>query len=351
MEKVLKHRDLVRTRERYAPVYDVLKDDEIDSPWYTFIPHGNFYKLLEKFLDILERKNPRTALWLQGAYGTGKSHACGVLKHLFFDPLDQIEGYIDGFSAQELKGRLKGLRQRKRYLTVALKGNEGLLRPEYLEITLKEKIRKEAERKLGIKLLEKTEIDLMVEHAKNLGKEWFESKEELSGNFSSLEAFVGALKEHDRTALDKALEVFGKDGVFFHREFSSWIKSSLKTLKENGIDGIIIIWDEFTTLLTNPLYTSKLQDILAENRDIYILIVTHRTYEQVSSKMDKDTLRKIQDRFVFHRFEMEEVTAFKILSNILQRTPLWEKVSESYWQNLKFSQLTSLISEEGKQRE
>ncbi len=350
MERVLKHKDLVRTRESYAPVYDVLKDDELDSLWNTFIPHSSFYELLKKFLDILERKNPRTALWLQGAYGTGKSHACGVLKHLFFDPLEEIESYINGFSVQELKGRLKGLRQRKRYLTVALKGNEGLLRPEYLEITLKERIRKEAERKLGIKLVEKTEIDLMVEHAKNLGREWFESKEELTSNFSSLEAFIDALKRHDRTAIDKAIEVFVKSGVFFHREFNSWIESALKVLKENGIDGIIILWDEFTTLLTEPLYASKLQDILAENRDksFYILIVTHRTYEQVSSRLDKETLNKIRDRFVFHRFEMEEVTAFKILSKVLQKTPLWEKVSDSYWQSSKFSPLTSLISEEGR---
>jgi len=348
LEKVLKHRDLVRTRERYAPVYDVLKDDEIDSPWYTFIPHSSFYKLLEKFLDILEGKNPRTALWLQGAYGTGKSHACGVLKHLFSDPLEQIESYISAFSVQELKGRLKGLRQRKKYLTVALKGNEGLIRSEYLEITLKEKIRREAERKFRIKLIDKTEIDLMAEHAKNLGREWFKSKKELTSVFTSLEAFVEALKKHDKTALDKAFEVFGKDGVFFYKEFSSWIKNSLTTLKENGVDGVIIIWDEFTTLLTEPLYASKLQDILAENKDIYVLIVTHRTYDQVSSKMDKDTLRKIQDRFVFHRFEMEEVTAFKILSNILQKTPLWEKVCDSYWQNEKFSQLVSLLSEEEK---
>ena len=346
MERALKHKDLVKTREGYAPVY-VVNDEKIDSTWRTFIPHNSFYELLEKFLDILESRNPRTALWLQGAYGTGKSHACGVLKHLFSDPLEQIESYINGFSIPELKGRLKGLRQRKRYLTVALKGDEGLHRPEYLELLLKEKIREEAKKRLGVTIKEKTEIDAMVEHLERLGEEWFKSKKELSGDFDNLEAFLEALKEQDETALEKTFETFTKEGILFLKDFKAWIENALETLKERGIDGIIILWDEVTSLILDPAYASRLQN-LAENKSLYFLIVTHRTYEQVKNKIDEETLKKIRDRFVFHRFEMEEVTTFHILSRVIEKKKhaLWKEVANRYWQTSELVLLSSLISEE-----
>ena len=347
MERALKHKDLVKTKEGYAPVY-VVNDEKIDAGWKTFIPHSNFYELLEKFLDILEGKNPRTALWLQGAYGTGKSHACGVLKHLFFDPLEEIESYVNDFSVPELKGRLKGLRQRKRFLTVALKGDEGLHRPEYLELLLKETIRKEAKKRLGLTIKEKTEIDAMVEQLKRLGEDWFKSQKELSSDFDSLEAFIGALKEQDETALEKTLEVFTREGILFLKDFKAWIRSALRTLKENGVDGIIILWDEFTSLILDPAYASRLQNILAENEELYLLIVTHRSYDQLSKKIDEETLQKIQDRFVFHRFEMEEVTTFHILSRVIEKKnpTLWKETADRYWQTPELLLLSSLISEE-----
>jgi len=346
LEKALKHKDLVKTREGYAPVY-VVNDEKIDSMWRTFIPHNSFYELLEKFLDILEGRDPRTALWLQGAYGTGKSHACGVLKHLFSDPLEQIESYISGFSIPELKGRLKGLRQRKRYLTIALKGDEGLYRPGYLELVLREKIREEAKKRLGITIKEKTEIDAMVELLERFGEEWFKSKKELSGDFDSLEAFLEALKGQDETALERSFETLTKEGHYFMKGFKTWIESALETLKGRGIDGIIILWDEVTSLILDPDYASKLQN-LAENKSLYFLIVTHRTYEQVKNKIDEETLKKIRDRFVFHRFEMEEVTTFHILSRVIEKKnhTLWKEVANRYWQTSELALLSSLISEE-----
>ena len=47
--------------------------------WKNFYPHETFVKLLEKTHAVLSGKEPRS-LWVEGAYGTGKSHAALTVK-------------------------------------------------------------------------------------------------------------------------------------------------------------------------------------------------------------------------------------------------------------------------------
>jgi hypothetical protein len=235
-------------------------------------------------------------------------------------------------------------------LTITLKGDEGLHRPEYLELVLKEKIREEAKKKLGVTIAESTEIDAMVRELQRRGEKWFKSNREYLGDFDSLDVFLEALRNQDKTALEATFEAFTQEGIHFLKNFKAWIESALKTLRENGIDGVFILWDEFTGLILDPAYASRLQNILAENEDLYLLIVTHRSYDQLSKKIDEETLQKIKDRFVFHRLEMEEVTTFHILSKVIEKKnlPLWRETLRKYWQDPKLSLIAGLISEEEK---
>ena len=49
--------------------------------WKKFFPHETFVKLLKNTISVLERKQ-KLSLWVEGAYGTGKSHAVHTLKKL-----------------------------------------------------------------------------------------------------------------------------------------------------------------------------------------------------------------------------------------------------------------------------
>ena len=40
--------------------------------WKKFFPHETFIKLIKNTVDVLERKQ-KLCLWVEGAYGTGKS--------------------------------------------------------------------------------------------------------------------------------------------------------------------------------------------------------------------------------------------------------------------------------------
>ena len=57
----------------YAAVTeDLIKSGKVK--WTSFYPHETFVKLLEKTHIMLSGKDSRS-LWVEGAYGTGKSHS------------------------------------------------------------------------------------------------------------------------------------------------------------------------------------------------------------------------------------------------------------------------------------
>lgn len=47
--------------------------------WKIYYPHTTFVKLLKDTVSVL-RKEQKRSIWVEGAYGTGKSHAVLTLK-------------------------------------------------------------------------------------------------------------------------------------------------------------------------------------------------------------------------------------------------------------------------------
>ena len=71
--------------------------NEAVNYWKQFIPTSQFNTLLEKTLDAVSSNMAanRKSIWVQGTFGTGKSHAGAVIKHLFCDDVSKINDYID----------------------------------------------------------------------------------------------------------------------------------------------------------------------------------------------------------------------------------------------------------------
>ena len=66
---------------RYAPSVtdDLLKNKFVD--WTKYYPHETFIKMLKTAERVLSRQE-KLSIWVEGAYGTGKSHAVLTLKKL-----------------------------------------------------------------------------------------------------------------------------------------------------------------------------------------------------------------------------------------------------------------------------
>jgi len=109
--------------------------------------------------------------------------------------------------------------------------------------------------------------------------------------------------------------------------------------KENGYDGILLIWDEFTQVLDTGLkHLEKLQNLLAENPNLYLIVVSHRMADFYKEQFGEQTYRKVADRFVHHKLELVETTVFHILKRAVERKDGWEEV-----RNSKFAGLSHLI--------
>ena len=75
------YRDYFNIDPKYyaAVTADLINSGKVS--WKNFYPHETFVKLLEKTHGVLSGKTPRS-LWVEGAYGTGKSHAALTVKSM-----------------------------------------------------------------------------------------------------------------------------------------------------------------------------------------------------------------------------------------------------------------------------
>ena len=83
----------------YAAVTaDLIKSGEVK--WTSFYPHETFVKLLEKTHIMLSGKDSRS-LWVEGAYGTGKSHAALTVKSMLEASDDEIRAYFKDYGLRD----------------------------------------------------------------------------------------------------------------------------------------------------------------------------------------------------------------------------------------------------------
>ena len=77
---------------------DVIKKEP--DLWKKYYPHETFVKLLKQMVNVLERKQ-KLNIWVEGAYGTGKSHAVLTLKHLLDADNADVEAYFKTFGLDQ----------------------------------------------------------------------------------------------------------------------------------------------------------------------------------------------------------------------------------------------------------
>ena len=89
-----KYSNLIRLSD-FLPIYDILA--ESPNAWKSFIPTNQFCDLLRRSLTAITSSevSKRKSVWIRGTFGTGKSHASAVVKHLLCDDKSDIEDYLN----------------------------------------------------------------------------------------------------------------------------------------------------------------------------------------------------------------------------------------------------------------
>lgn len=164
-----------------------------------------------------------------------------------------------------------------------------------------------------------------------------ENNIELHSYASNKSQLINALKNNETKVIRIIADELKKAGLGGLRTHNiiEWLTEIKNELKESGIaDYLLIIWDEFTSLLDIPARRSILnvmQDIaelsyseVDNNTDtlgIYLLLVTHKKLEATESykELKEDERNMAKARFVELDYGMQPTTTFHILSGALDR--------------------------------
>ena len=79
--------------EKYYAVVTKELIDEGKVKWEGFYPHETFIQLLHQVVAMLSGKETKS-IWVEGTYGTGKSHATLTLKCLLEAPEEAVRAYF-----------------------------------------------------------------------------------------------------------------------------------------------------------------------------------------------------------------------------------------------------------------
>ena len=339
---MIRYNEIVGLNKYFMPYFDITK--ERGDYWKSFIPNEKFYDLLRGILFSLEGNNPqdKKSLWVQGTYGTGKSHATGVIKHLLFDKNEEIFEFINNFNDEQLKSRLLKFRENNRVFPVILKGVANITNNSSFSLVIEEAVKKSLEEN-GIQVKTKSDFEKVINQIKEnpLNIDWdknIQENPELRMYAKNTKNLLSLLENYDKKVLLILEDMSSKTRIHFsHEKIEDWLIQIIQELKEQKIaKHLIIYWDEFTSVLelqNSGILLAKLQDIaeLSEKHGIFLYVVSHRRPQQ--ARIDQEDMEHILGRFEQLDYSMEPITTYHIIGAAIQKKNmgLWRELcSKNY---------------------
>ena len=323
----MRYSDIVQLRSM-RPAYNI--QEEGIGEWKTFIANDQFNDILNRMIKAVRNNDAdhHKSIWIAGTYGTGKSHAGAVLKHLFCDPIEEIQEYIEDEYKKDkyalIRSSILSVRQHKRLFPVNLYGQQSIAHEEDLSLQLQKEIRN-ALNKADINITVKTDFDVMVQHIDEQPAIWqslIDNNTILSSVAPDLKKLRQLLCNYDTEVLDRvrnAQRIAGIDIRLNNNNIQQWIFEVQNKLKKQGVyDGLLIIWDEFTEIMTSSIGL-RLLVILQEineammnvENDSYFLLISHPSALNSIEEGKRETTK---GRYHYVPYNMEPVSAFKIMS-------------------------------------
>lgn len=307
----------------------IRKDPEL---WKKFYPHDTFISLIKKVINVLERRE-KLNIWVEGAYGTGKSHAVFTLKHLLDASTEETKEYFKEFNLDtDLCNQFITAKSQGKIITVHRYGSSSIHNENELFMLIQESIEnalKEAHiDNIGQASLKESVIDYFSDeenkrsfevYVKGSYKEWF-------GN-ESIDDIIDHLKVYKDQALislmDKLFKVANDKNIktltLTDLRIRDWITDIIQS---NKLKAIVFIWDEFSEYFNNNKHQlSGFQHLLqlSQTQPFCFIPVTHRS-DAILDDTD-DNKKKIIDRFCKPRcvIELPENMAFQLMGAAMRK--------------------------------
>ncbi|NLF02379.1 MAG: hypothetical protein GX601_15515, partial [Anaerolineales bacterium] len=354
--------DFLEINQSYFEVFSEDADRLNRDYWKTFIPHDAMLSLLEGFVRALEGTG-RKPLWIHGAYGTGKTLAQFVLKHLLEAPWEEVADYFDTHGlSQDLLKRLEGLRTRGRGVVVFRSSASSVDSPRRLMVELQLSI-KNALAAQGLQdCVTPTLYDQVLARLTGADQvfDWpraFEKHRTKFADFASAQGVVQALTspgdlEGRLTLMGRVARVLDEEGFYLLDDpatIKEWIRG---VISQNHLQWLVVIWDEFTDYFLNVRGLAGLQELahLSAEAPFYMVLTTHRSPEllQQFHGGHGEEWRKLLDRFDVYPYDMEPVTAYRLLGKALRpkagQEQRWQREQDALWDGVRLG-AKSFLSE------
>lgn len=339
------YRDYFNIDPKYyaAVTADLIESGKVS--WKSFYPHETFVKLLEKTYTVLSGKDPRS-LWVEGAYGTGKSHAALTVKSILEASDEEVVEYFKDYGlSRDLCQRYISIKNSGKLITIHRIGSGSIRSDQDLILAVQDSI---------MNALAAHGIENHGEASlKDAALKWFEKKasrdyfneligeEQYAWTFGGqkVDDIIAQLENGNADQVTKLMRniitVAEDNGITALRldiqGMAAWIKS---IIEENQLSGILFVWDEFTEFFQNNPNSLTGFQTLAEislSHPFYFMIVSH---ESRSLFLNAETAKKILDRFVPPvKIELPENMAFRLMAQAMKTTS--DIVLKKEWDSYK----------------
>lgn len=324
-----RYSDAIRIRETKS-AYNIQKEE--GGEWTNFIPNEQFNGILQKVIGSVSNKvvDEHRSFWLEGTYGTGKSHAAAVIKHLLCDPIEEIDGYIkEEYGADKysiIRESLYALRSQTRLFPVTMNSTCSISTGEDLPLQIQLHVCQAlADAKIDISV--KTDFDNYIAHIEQNPLIWdtiINSDTELKSYAPDRKKLIKELKDRDASSsilslAKKALRNTKLHVILEQENLSKWFFEVQDELaKKTDYKGIFLIWDEFTDVMdleVGPTVLGGLQELtettMQTKNNSYIFLIAHPS---ALDKLKAEKRTRTTGRYHYMHYNMEPVSAFKIMS-------------------------------------
>jgi hypothetical protein len=339
----MKYSDFISLRSDFLPVVKV--DEEMQDYWKRFIPTTTFENLLQRTLTAVTTniKHERKSVWVRGTYGTGKSHACSVIKHLLCDENAAISEYIEHINHTDLKEQLKN-RNKKLFPIVLRSTFDGKIKDlDSFNLVVEKRIKEELS-KVNKTIAVKSDFDQAIIYlennaALNIDTIIAENSELKNRNIRSKEDIIKKLKSEDVDFFLTLEKTFSKYSIqLSNQNISGWLKDVVTEIRSKKIaDGLLILWDEFPDIIERVQgslgHIQSIAEVTFEH-DVYLYLCGPQIYE---ARATEEQQKKTDDRFYIMPFGMEAITTYHIMSATIKKT------NETKYNELSIPKMNSFV--------
>ena len=330
------YRDYFNIDPKYyaAVTADLIEQGKVS--WKGFYPHETFVKLLETTHKVLSGAAHRS-IWVEGAYGTGKSHAALTVKSLLDASDEETEAYFDDFKlSRDLRDKFIALKNGGKIITIHRIGSADIHTDTDLILAVQQSmtaaLRAHGIENQGDASMKDAFLQWLGSNPAN--RAYFDALihgEKYLWDFSGMG--VGDVEERLKTASGKDAETLmrrvmkvlkenGQYGLFSDmNDMAGWIKS---VIEENRLSAVLFVWDEFSEFFkNNPFSLTGFQTLIeiSQSHPFYFMIVVHGATGGGKTDLfqDRATGKKILDRFESPvQIELPDNMAFRLMAQAMK---------------------------------